>query len=276
MVVNIPDLKEEIQKCIPNVVKSVAEETVKTKKFQKPWSDLFKKTQADFKEEAGKTLNETLKTVLNKNQEEIVSKTLSKQDQHQFEKDRKARDVIISNIPESKSAEPLDRINEDKDWVTRICDIDKTQIIKCYRVGSSHSETGKHRLLLVTVDRPELARELHNYGDGLRVFMADKVYWINPDLIRAERVANYKARQERKRRRDDAMSAQMNRNTEIRKLTTMNSVKEASEHSSSSEHTINKMPKENSEQIHVDAEKKSEDKSKDDSGNFQEKNEEGI
>ena len=35
-VVTVPDLKEELQKYVPDVMKSVAEETVKTKKFQQP------------------------------------------------------------------------------------------------------------------------------------------------------------------------------------------------------------------------------------------------
>ena len=44
---------------------------------------------------------------------------------------------------------------------------------------------------------PELARTKHDYGKGRPI--RDKegrniLYWVNPDLIKADRFANYKAR----------------------------------------------------------------------------------
>ena len=55
----------------------------------------------------------------------------------------------------------------------------------------------KPRPLIIVLASPELARTKHDYGKGRPI--RDKegrniLYWINPDLIKADRFANYKAR----------------------------------------------------------------------------------
>ena len=47
---------------------------------------------------------------------------------------------------------------------------------------------------------PEMAKSKHKYGNGCRVSIDGEQYWINPDLSRAERRANYEARQQRRER----------------------------------------------------------------------------
>ena len=40
----------------------------------------------------------------------------------------------------------------------------------------------------------------HKYGNGNKIVDEGTVYWVNPDYTRAERKANYLARQKRKER----------------------------------------------------------------------------
>ena len=70
--------------------------------------------------------------------------------------------------------------------------------MNCYRAGAKR-ENGDPRLLIVTLSSPSLAEQLHNYGSGARVETTGgndcrKDIWINQDLIKSDRDANYHAR----------------------------------------------------------------------------------
>lgn len=62
-----------------------------------------------------------------------------------------------------------------------------------------NKERKEPRPLIITVKTPELARQLHDYGSGLKIVADGKEYYVNQDLILADRIAGYKARQEKKR-----------------------------------------------------------------------------
>ena len=56
----------------------------------------------------------------------------------------------------------------------------------------------------------ELAKMKHKYGNGDKPESNGAVHWVNPDLTRAERKANYLARLKRKERlrsREDTATA---------------------------------------------------------------------
>lgn len=111
--------------------------------------------------------------------------------------------ITIRDVPESTSDQPLHRIEADKKWIADICQIQMESILKCWRMGEV--KEGRPRLLVATLSTLEYARELHNYGDGRREDFSGQRFWINADLTAAERVANYKARMQRKRRRQQAV-----------------------------------------------------------------------
>ena len=72
------------------------------------------------------------------------------------------------------------------------------------RVGKlPNDESPGPRPLVITVRTPEMAAALHGHGRGRK--FTDNVSgvdtWCNPDLIAADRKANYLARQERNKRK---------------------------------------------------------------------------
>lgn len=50
----------------------------------------------------------------------------------------------------------------------------------------------------MTVATPQLAQELHMFGNGKRNIINGSEWWINPDLTQNERKANFNARQIRR------------------------------------------------------------------------------
>ena len=63
-------------------------------------------------------------------------------------------------------------------------------------------DTRETHPMIVTLESPELAAYLHNYGRGWAAKdQYDTVYWVNPDLIQADRKAAYNARVLARRRR---------------------------------------------------------------------------
>ena len=58
--------------------------------------------------------------------------------------------------------------------------------------------------MIITVESPELAAHLHNYGRGWKARdQYNNIYWVNPDLIKTDRIAGYKARKLAKERRSN-------------------------------------------------------------------------
>ena len=208
--INVSDFKDQIEKCVPGIVRDIAKETCKNKDFQKSWASLFKTTQDDLKDAATKTLDKTLKTVIGQSQAEIIRSTVAKHDQNDLEKQRRARNIVIRDVPVSDGEQPLDRIESDKKWISAICDLPEKEIVRCYRVGES--KDGRPKLLVGTLSTPGLAQHLHNFGNGRKCMFKEDQFWINPDLTASERVANYKARLERKRRRAQVIGAGGNNN----------------------------------------------------------------
>ena len=162
-------------------------------------------------------MNETVTTVIGKSQAEIIRSTVAKQDQNEWEKHRRGRNIVIKNIPESTVEQPLELIQSDKKWITAVCDITEEEIIRCYRVGKP--KNGLPKLLVVTLPTPERAKDLHNFGNGKKVEFGGNIYCINPDLTAAERVANYKARQDRNKRRGIPAGIQHGEHGEMEELT---------------------------------------------------------
>ena len=100
-------------------------------------------------------------------------------------------------------------MEHDKDFVLRLLDIREDQLINVSRagppIGSLRNDRRTTRPLIITVSTPEMAAYLHNYGRGWRIASRNGVFWVNPDLIKADRIANAKARDARKMRRQRGM-----------------------------------------------------------------------
>ena len=129
-------VEEKIKEALPEIVDKTVKDVSKSNKLTKSWSDLFKKTQEEFKSDASKAFTETLVTTLKDNQYEVIENVTAKQDYENYEKERRLRNVVIGEIPESKSEKLPERIKHDLAYAKRICGLEDNQIVRCFRAGT--------------------------------------------------------------------------------------------------------------------------------------------
>ena len=85
--------------------------------------------------------------------------------------------------------------------------VDDSKIINVHRAGPPrHRNRGQppKPRPLITLESPELASKAYGYGRGTKVYSnenPDDVWWVNPDLIQSDRIANYRARVAARERR---------------------------------------------------------------------------
>jgi predicted nuclease with TOPRIM domain len=197
------EIREEVKKTLPVILKSVVTEVTNEKKFTTTWANVIKGSQVDMKEAVDKTFKATLESALKENQGEIVEKTIMKQEADQYEKDRRSRNIVITKLPESTKSEIPQKVADDKQFIVSDLNIPECKIIKCYRAGpplgqGSNETRTEPRPLIVVLESPTLAKEYHKYGNGSRILVNEKELWINQDFTRTERNANYEARKARK------------------------------------------------------------------------------
>ena len=119
-----------------------------------------------------------------------------------MERQKRKRNVVLSGVPESTEPTGMGRIRADLLKLKSIVQSGKEgTFVSCYRAG--RKRPGRHRLLIATTSSPSVAEEFHGYGSGRKFHLSHDsgIVWCNPDLIRADRIASYKARQLEKDRR---------------------------------------------------------------------------
>ena len=152
-------ISEEVQRTLPNILKDIVKEVTIERKLNKTWADVVKNAKNDIKEEFGKTFKSTLEFALKENQDDIVQQTITKQESDQQEKERRARNIVITDVVESDKTEIRDKINHDVNFIVKLLDIDESKIVKCYRPGppigqGSNSNRTKPRPLGVILETP--------------------------------------------------------------------------------------------------------------------------
>eukprot|EP00116_Pleurobrachia_bachei_P005844 sb/3466106/ len=202
-------MKKEIKDAVKDNLKEVMTEAVNkivnTDKMKKTFAEVVNNSQNIIKKETKKCFDESLSSALQESQNEIVAKTTARQEDDQFEKERRVRNVTVVNIPESSLPESKDREEADAVFTSELLQIRRNQVIACYRAGppigtGSNKDKEGPRPLIVVLETPELAKSKHKYGNGDRIIVDGVIYWVNPDLTRAERKANWRAREKRKER----------------------------------------------------------------------------
>ena len=195
-------VKAEVKKVIPKIIKAVVQETVKEKNFTKSFADVVKQRQEEFSLQANKTIEKSMTSALQNNQQKILDKASVKQDADNIAREKRKRNVVFSNVPESSLESTDGRYRSDMKKVVKMIQPDENDfIVSCHRAGMKSGD--KPRLLIVTMETPDLAQGLHCYGSGRKFIYGDKIeIWCNPDLIKADRVANYHARKLQRERRE--------------------------------------------------------------------------
>ena len=192
---NDPTLHEniisEVMKILPALVTTVVQETQKQ-------SD---KTYASVVKEAQESL---IMDCFEKSSATVVAKGMQKIEDDIVEWDRRKCNVIIRNVPECNDESSLQRRDYDMAKVQDILEIqDCKVIVRCVRLGKLSGQESVCRPLLVSFDKPETACRHHGNGKGVK---SKDGYWINPDLSKMQREANFRARKflrEAKQRREN-------------------------------------------------------------------------
>ncbi len=186
-------IKAELQENLITVVKEAVKEVAIAANLKKSFTEIVKQNKHDIKEETGKAFKQSLTEALHNNQATIVDKAKEKQDWDHWERQRRARNIVVSGVQESKEVTANDRMAADKTRLSELLDIDESEILRCFRVPLK--DTTKLRPLVATLKTPNAASELHYYGNGRKL---NGDIWVNPDLTSSEREAAYRARNVRR------------------------------------------------------------------------------
>ena len=159
-------------------------------------------------ETAKRAIEDTLTNTQTRAVKAAIDSSREKMDVDHNERERRKCNVVVRNVKESTSDNPADRKHHDLRLAQSILGIEKDEILKAFRAGPPTGPPGtESRPLIINVITPELASYIHNYGRGRRVVnrdQQDQIFWLNPDLIQADRLANYKARLAKRRPRNNA------------------------------------------------------------------------
>ena len=188
-------VKSEIEKAVPGIVKSVVEATIKAKEFKKTFADVAAGRAEQMEKKVEKTVEKTMHLAIKDNQEALLQKASQKQDAEHFEREKRKRNIVVSNLRESSMTTPQGRYASDVKKLAEILELEEKEIVRCYRAGAKRPN-GEPRLLIATLITPAHAQHYHEYGSGYKIETREgkKDIWINEDLIKADRDANYNAR----------------------------------------------------------------------------------
>ncbi len=191
-------LTEKVENILPTVVNDAVVTITSSKKFTKPWVDNFRKSQSEFKGEINKVFKETLTKSLQETQHQTVDAISARQDAEAFEKKKRCGNIVIRGVPESDCEIAATRKKENTDFIAKICVIQPEEIVKVFRAGKRDEKSTFPRPIIATMTSPDLAKRLHKYGNGGRVILDKRVWWINPDLTANERKRHFQCRELRR------------------------------------------------------------------------------
>ena len=217
--------KDQIKKMVETVISGVVKDHLNEQ------VDNVTEAISASNENTRRIIGETIQTNNQIVVEEVVRSSKMQMDNDTIAREARKCNVVIQGVSESESNDPRERQAKDHEFVVELLGLEAERIIKVYRAGplktpdsaetrnraDSHDSTGparrvKVRPLIITVESPELAAHLHNYGRGWRARdHYDNIFWVNPDLIKADRVAAFNARKLAKERRRGNLARNLNR-----------------------------------------------------------------
>lgn len=176
-----------VNEATPNVVSSVVEKT---------------KTYAAAAEQNQMKLVEEVKKATTSN--ELVDKICKRMDNDNHERERRRKNIVVSNVPEpNRDLSPEEKKEADCVSLLRNLDMERNEIVTCFRTGATKKDKDGNNLprpLVVVMRNEEAARTWHENGKGYKI--GDS--WINPDLCRVDREIQFFARVERRKKREEA------------------------------------------------------------------------
>lgn len=140
--------------------------------------------------------------------EEVVDKKIAEAFGEGQEREKRKKNLIITNVKESSKANPTERKEDDldsaKNLLQQITDISEDEILEPTRLGSVGGN--RPRLLRVTLKTEERKKEILRMAPKSKINQGKtenrKKHFINADYTPKEREENYKLRMEKKQRTD--------------------------------------------------------------------------
>ena len=133
-----------------------------------------------------------------------------------LDKEKRKKNIVVHNLPESNADTHADRMAEDKEKFSQLVKDEfhlRVSVSNSFRVG--RALPGKHRLLIVTLDNEETKWDIIRLAPQLRNSELWPRVYLSPDLTKSEREEGKKLRDELKRRRDGGETNLTIRNCKI-------------------------------------------------------------
>lgn len=204
------DLKRTVSEAVTTALKSFSSEAQSM--IMDTTKVTVEKATKEMSAEASKTYlsafeNNVSKTVEERSTTTMVKKVVSQIGEDNQEREKRKYNVVINNVIEETDKDRKSSNDQDMKFLLNTCGFKKQDVVRCFRAGKfERPEKGSKTLerpLVVQLKTTDDADYYSNYGKGFRVVDESNdsaVYWVNPDLIRADREAQFFVRQERRKR----------------------------------------------------------------------------
>ena len=204
-------VKETIEKsdlCKKSEVESILKEN--TTKAVRSYSEVTAASQK-------KVLDEMSAVQASKS---VVEEVTRKLDNDKIEREKRRLNVCVMEIPESSKTEARQRNDDDFAFCIEKLGIDKQDIDSCFRAGKKNDDTSFCRPLIIKMADQGAADYWTDDGRGWRTdhkLESGKFAYLNPDLCKADRNANFLAREERRKRIKQQQQQQQQQKPDDRK-----------------------------------------------------------
>ena len=134
----------------------------------------------------------------------VADQVVRQLDTDKIIRERKKLNVVVMGVPESKAASAGQRKKDDYDFIYKELEMEKNEVVSCLRAGKKKEKINPgdpepcRPLIIKMVDTDTV----NYYTDGGYGYRTQGGYWINNDLCAADRLANFRLRQQRKERRE--------------------------------------------------------------------------
>ena len=129
-----------------------------------------------------------------KQKSDTVRETIEEQKEREF----RARNIVIHNLPESEKEEIDERREDDITLVTGVFDAlgvtEENAIEKCSRIGKTDEE--KTRITIVTLESVQLKRQILKKSRSLKDIEKYEEVFVGPNLTKMQRKEQYLLRKE--------------------------------------------------------------------------------
>ena len=203
----VPEIKGAVSEAVKIEMKNNAEETERiVKTYSQAVENKQKKLVDDVTVIARKNpCDTTIAKIVGETAGKTISESLTKLDADILEREKRANNVMVSNVRESQSEDGDERKEIDLEFCIEKLGMTNDEIETVYRAGPRTSNTNsKPRPLIIKLKDIEDAQYWHRNGKGYNV----DGYWINKDLCQADRNANFQAREARRKRLKDRPTAE--------------------------------------------------------------------